>query len=493
MSTTRYWIYTSVCLLVLQILAPISALDAQQLTPATVSYEGQSVSSVDIAGRPDLNLRQLRQAIAQPVNAPYSQQKVNETIAALKKNGQITDVQVDVRPEANGLRVMFVAQPAMYFGMFDFGDANKVFSYTRLLQVANYATQEPYTPTRVEQADSDLTTFFRRNGYFLATVEPELQINAQQGVVNVVFHVNLRRKAKFGKIILTGTSEEETRRLAGSLHSWGARMRGAYLKTGKTYSFKKLQTATTYLQGALGKQHYLAAQVKMISANYNPQTNRADITFKVTQGPVIAIRTQGAHVWGRTLKKLIPVYQENAADPDLVEEGARNLVSYFQAKGYFDAKVHSSIEKQTAGTTILYQIDKGKKGKVGSIEFHGNQRFDSDDLAPHVAVAKGHLFSHGKYSAQLLKKSVKNLEAVYKNAGYSQAKVTPSVTVRDGKLAIAFQVDEGVQDIVETLKVEGNHSLSESELAPKGLNLNPGNRILRNFSIKTATRSWRPI
>jgi outer membrane protein assembly factor BamA len=461
-------------LLALQLLAPISVLDAQQLTTATISYEGQNVSSVDIAGRPDLNLRQLRQAIAQPVNAPYSKQKVDETIANLKKTGQFTDAQVDVRPEANGLKVLFVVQPAMYFGMFDFGDATKVFTYTRLLQVANYSNQEPYTAGRVDQADSDLLTFFHRTGYFLATVEPELHTDAARGIVNVVFHVNLKRKAKFGNIVLTGTTEEETKHLAGSLHSWGARIRGAYLKTGKAYSLKKLDAATTYLQGALGKQHYLAGQVKLIAANYNPQTNRADITFKVTQGPVIAIKTEGARVSGRSMKKLIPVYQENAADDDLVEEGARNLVSYFQAKGYFDAKVHSRIDKETAGITILYQIVKGKKGKVGSIDFHGNHKFDDDDLSPHVAVVKGRFFSRGKYSAQLLRKSVKNLEAVYKNAGYSQVKVTPGVTEHEGKLAIAFQVDEGVQDVVDTLKVEGNHSLSENDFAPKGLNLTPG-------------------
>jgi outer membrane protein assembly factor BamA len=464
-----------VCLLALQILAPVLAsLNAQQLTPATVSYDGQNVSSVDIAGRPDLNVRQLRQSIAQPINAPYSTQKVNESIAALKQAGPFTDVQVDVRPEANGLRVLFVAQPAMYFGMFDFGDANKVFSYTRLLQVANYSNQEPYTAGRIEQADADLVTFFRRSGYFMATVEPELQTETSRGVVNVLFHVNLRRKAKFGNLVLTGVTDEETKRLAGSLHSWGARLRGAYIKPGKAYSSKKLETATNYLQGTLGKQHYLAAQVKLISANYNPETNRADITFKVTQGPVIAIRTEGAHVWGRTMKKLIPVYQENAADADLVEEGSRNLVSYFQAKGYFDAKVKSKIDKQASGTTILYQIDKGKKGKVGSVEFHGNQHFDDGDLSPHVTVTKGHLFSHGKYSAQLMRKSVKNLEALYKNAGYSQVKVTPSVQDRDGKLAIAFQVEEGVQDVVDTLKIEGNHSLAESDFAPRGLSLAAG-------------------
>jgi outer membrane protein assembly factor BamA len=52
--------------------------------------------------------------------------------------------------------------------------------------------------------------------------------------------------------------------------------------------------------------------------------------------------------------------------------------------------------------------------------------------------------------------------------------VTPQVKNQNGKLTIVFQVDEGERDIVESLKIEGNKSFSEEQLAPKGLNLEPG-------------------
>ncbi|HEV2992441.1 MAG TPA: POTRA domain-containing protein [Candidatus Angelobacter sp.] len=469
MNAPQYVRYLCVFILALQILT------AQQITPPTISYEGQNVSAVDIAGRPDLNVRQLRSLIAQPTEAPYSKTKIDETMAALKNATNSKDVQLEVRPQPNGLQILFVLQPAYYFGIFDFGTATKVFTYTRLLQVSNYPNQEPYSSSRVEEAESGLIDFFHRVGYFEATVEPELQSDSAHGVVNVLFHVNLKRKAKFGNIILTGASDQETKRLEKSLRSWGARLRGAYLKSGKPYSFKSLDTATNYLQAQLGKQQYLAGHVEMISANYNPATNRADVTFKVTQGEKVAINVQGAHVWGRTQKKLIPIYQENSVDADLVQEGANNLVSYFQSKGFFDAKVTSRMDQNSAGTTVVYVIEKGKKGKVNSIFVRGNHNFPEDDLLSHITVAKGHFLSHGKYSQQVLRKSVKNLEAIYKNAGYSQATVTPNVVNDDrGNLKITFQVNEGTQDVVQNLRIEGNNTIPEAELAPKGLNLVAG-------------------
>src|SRR5712671_1345676 len=454
-------------------------LHSQQIeaTSAAVSYEGQRVSSVQLAGQPNGTPRKLRDLIVQPVNAPYAQAKVDETVAALKKAGDFKDVEVQVTPAAEGVHVVFVLKPAYYFGVYTFPKAEKTFSYTRLLQAANYFKQEPFTQEKVEEAESSLLEFFHRTGFFMATVEPKMQTDEVHRVVNVEYVINLKRRAKFGNVILAGVSEQQTKRLNASLRSIKARIKGAYIKPGKPYSLKKLTAATAFLQQQLGKQHFLAGRVKLVSTLYNAETNRTDIKYDVTEGPKIEIKLAGAHVWGRTQKKLIPMYQENAVDPDLVNEGAQDLTSYFQAKGYFGAKVQSQIQKQPSGVTVLYQIVRGPRGKVDAIEFHGNEHFSDKDLKSHVLVTK-HVpmmpFSHGKYSEQLVRKSVKNIEGLYRGAGYSQVKVTPKVVNKDNELQLAFQVEEGVRDVVESLQLEGNKALTQQQLAPKGMNLEPG-------------------
>lgn len=453
-------------------------LSEQNVAAPVISYEGQTVSSVEIAGRPDLDQRSVQPLIRQPAGAPYSQQKVDETVASLKQTGRFDDVKVSVTPEASGLRVLFVLQPAFYFGVFQFSEAVNHFSYTRLLQAANYERQEPYSNGRVEEAESNLLDFFHQTGFFLATVEPQLQADQGHHVVNVIFRTRLKRHANFGSISLVGMSPQESQKLEHSLHSVMARIRGAYLKTGGSYSLGRLRKATAYLSGQLGKQHYLAGNVHMLSARYNPETNRADVTFHVTTGPKIAIKIAGAHIWGRAQKKLIPIYEENAVDPDLVHEGAEDIVSYFQSKGFFDAKVISHIDQKSAGTTVLYQVQKGQRGKVTSVEIHGNHQFSSKKLEPTLAVQKAHawlpFFSHGKYSAKLVRTSVKRLEVAYRAAGFSQAKATSQVVRKGGDIQVIFRVEEGVRDIVETLEVRGNKSLTQAQFAPKGLNLEAG-------------------
>ncbi len=171
------------------------------------------MASVQLAGQPDGTPRKLRALIAQPINAPYSQAKVDETVAALKKAGDVKDVEVQVTPAAEGVQVVFILKPAYYFGVYTFPKAEKVFSYTRLLQAADYSKQEPFTQEKVEEAESNLLEFFHRTGFFMATVEPKMQTDEAHRVVNVEYDINLKRRAKFGDVILAGVSEQQTKEI----------------------------------------------------------------------------------------------------------------------------------------------------------------------------------------------------------------------------------------------------------------------------------------
>ncbi len=455
------------------------AVQAQQASDLLPSYEGQNVSLVDVAGRPDIERSALEPLIAQKPGQPLSREKIDQTIQNLKSyshgpNAPVKDVQLRISPEANGIRVTFVLQPALYIGMYEFPGAAQ-FSYPRLLQVTNYQSQQPYSSIDVQNAQVALEQFLRRTGYFLSRVETAVESDPAYGIANVNFNITLNRRAHIGKIIITGTSPAETERLKRSLASIMARLRASSLRPGQTYTFPKLEAASRYLQRQLAKQSYLAAQVKLISANYDPETNHADITFNITTGPEVKIKTTGAHLWSWTRRSLLPMFDEHAASEELIQEGQRNLLSYFQSKGYFAVKVETKIVRQPKSVTVLYQIEKGKRHRVSDVKIEGNKHVDEDELEPNIRVKKARFFfQHGKYSQQLVAGSVSNLTSFYHAAGYGSAKVTPGVTHVDGNIVVTFYVEEGPLDTVEALQIVGNNSVPVSQLAPKGLKLAPG-------------------
>jgi len=448
---------------------------AQQMPTLGLSYYiGQKVSSVDIAGRPDVSFNSVQNVIAVRPGQPLVQQDVDATVASLKQHSGVQDVGLDLQPSSDGVRVAFILRPAIYVGMYEFPGALKEFTYTRLLQVANYNPQAPYSASDVSQGEDALVQFFRQQGYFLVEVHPELAMDNEHGLVTVRFRTDLGERARIGKVALGGASPEQTAYLRQKLHSVMARLRGSSLKTGMKYSRERLERATGYLQSALTRKNYIAGDVKLVSAEYDPSTNRADITFQVRVGPVVKVSTTGAHVWSHTLHNLVPIYQENAVNDELIREGQQNLLSYFQAKGYFDAKVDVTVDKTEEGMSILYDIHRDGRFKVKRVAFSGNRHFSGKQLQSNVSVEEGHVIRHGKYNDQLLRTSVKNLTATYRAAGYNQATVVPKVVRKSGNIDITFQVTEGALDVVHQLRIEGNASLSEAEFAEHGLNLGPG-------------------
>ncbi len=437
------------------------------------SYEGQNVSSIDVAGRPDLTYAQLASNFTLHPGQPFSQAKVNETAAHLRDATKLPEVRIQVAPEADGVRVLFILEPAVYFGIFEFPGAER-FTYSRLVQIANFPNEAPFNASEVEEDRQHLITFFRQVGYFQAQVDPEVKVDAQHGIANVLFHSTMGRRAKFGVVDIVGMPATDVARLNHRLTSLLARGRGAAIRTGKSYNRSTLTKATQYLQTGLQKQGMLGAQVTLAGAEYHGDSNRADIHFSIKPGPVTNVKIEGAHLWSWNKKALLPEYQGIGVDEETVQEGQQAISSYFQAKGYFDVKVESHLTPAPKGNTVEYKITKEKKHKVTSVKLSGNNGVKSSGLAPHLTVEKKHLFSPGKFSDQLVRSSVNNLRAVYHSQGFSSVQITPTVSNHGEDIEVSFAVTEGPRDVVSSLIIDGNDTFPQSQFAPSGLKVAAG-------------------
>ena len=474
----RCWIIS-----IVMVLAGSSYVCSQQTGETNkVSYEGQKVAAVDLVANPKVSVESLRPLVQQRTGEPYSGAKVEASAAALRATGRLTKVEVEVKPDPGGLHLTFTLEPALYFGVFDFPGATKGFSYTRLLQVIDIPNQTPYKQDVVAKATENLLNFFISTGYFRAQVQPDSQFDEMHMLANVVFHVNLGRRAKIGNVELRGADPAEANRLLHTTRSLRATVGGASLKRGKSYTPKRIDSAVALMKRDLASHHHLASKVHLDQSLYHNDTNHADLIIGTRPGPIVKVEVMGAKLSslpflrGRQMKKLIPIFSEGTVDPDLVEEGRQDLIDFFQSKGFFDAKVTTNYQNQDSKVDLIYNVSRGPRHKVEVVAFRGNQHIDKSDLMQQVAV-KPHrlLLSRGKFSDKLLRQSVAGVTAFYKNRGYEDVKVDTDVVDHEAKIYVTFQIIEGPQTIVENLTLEGNSHISGHELAPKaGFWLRPG-------------------
>ncbi len=466
--------------LLLLLCVAMSRAQLATLGPQAV-YEGQTVVAVDLIGNPHRDVEPLRSLLSQKEGQPYSQANVEASITALQQKGGFPKVTVTVAPEPSGLRLDFLLEPAYYLGIVAFPGATKIFSYTRLLQVVNFPDEDPYDPARIPVAETTLQNFLQKNGYFQARIQIKTEIDDAHQLVNVSFIVELGKLARIGTVEVQGPDSPESSRLLHAVRSLRARLSGGLLKSGKPYTPERISAAAVLIKRLLSQQRHLASSIQQNPPRFHAETNRVDVSFKIEVGPVVIVRTTGARLSlfpfasARQLKKLIPIYSEGTIDSDLVNEGQQNLVEYFQKKGFFDANVKVNFKREPNQILLVYEIDRGKKHKVDRISFQGNRQVAENDLLPQVVVKKSHIWSHGAISQKLLKQSVANLQALYRDRGYESIKVTPQVTDHEPKIDVAFLIEEGPQTLVDNIQVTGNDNVPFDQLtAPKGFGLRSG-------------------
>jgi outer membrane protein assembly factor BamA len=454
-----------------------------QQTGEQGTYEGQRVASVEIVANPKISVEALEPLVQQRAGEPYVNSKVDGTISALLATRRFNKVEASVRPHPGGLQVIFTAEPALYLGIFEFPGATKRFSYSRLLQVVDIPNRTQFEQNLVSKAEDNLHQFFVSEGFFQAQVRAQVQADESHMLANVVFAVDLGKRAKLGNLDIRGPEPGVAESLRRSTRSLWTTATGTALKPGKPYTPKRIDSGLKRMKRTLAKQDHLASKINLDHPDYHQDSNRADLVVDARPGPIVKVHIKGAKLSAfpflreRQMKKLIPIFSEAAVDPDLVEEGRRNLVDFFQSKGYFDAKVAADREDNDSHVDLAYTVDRGSRHRVASVDFRGNQHFGKDQLAPQVGVkARRPLpLSRGKFSDKLLRQSVISIAAFYKNQGYEDVKVDADVVDREPNVYVTFRIGEGAQTLVETLRIEGNTNIAPSTMSPnKGLRLRSG-------------------
>jgi outer membrane protein assembly factor BamA len=102
-------------------------------------------------------------------------------------------------------------------------------------------------------------------------------------------------------VTLEGVSGETAGDLLQGVDSWKAKLKGAALARRDTYSQGRLKKSIDYLRSSLQSSGHLIPDVRLTSSSYNPETNRADVTFAVQPGPIVSIRVTGAKLSKKAL------------------------------------------------------------------------------------------------------------------------------------------------------------------------------------------------
>jgi outer membrane protein insertion porin family len=425
-------------------------------------YLGLTIDEIDLPGVPAEDAAALIAATPLKVGEPLTRDALRDAIKALFATGRFANIEAEVnRTQTAGIRLRFITVANYFVGIITVDGVTTNPSPNQLASATRLQLGELYTKEKLDTAIAGIQRVLAENGFHKSKITSAEQRDEEQHQVNLTFTIALGPRAVVGRVAIEGDtsySETEIRDIA-KLHS------------GDPVISSRMTRALQRIRARYQKQDRLLAQVELAGSDYRADRNAVDYTFRIDRGPVVEIASEGYKLSQRTLRRLVPIYQEGAVDEDLLNEGLRAIQNHMQGLGYFESTV--SVKQHTAADGrslhIIYTIDPGDRHKLAAIRITGNQYFPEELIRSRLTEqAAGRLFSHGRYGQALLDQDVSSIKGLYQASGFREADVTgkliPNYQQDPSLLAVDIRIKEGPQTRVAWVRIEGNYMLPEDQL-----------------------------
>lgn len=451
--------------------SPSAQTEKTYSTGSLNKYDGRLVEAIEFRGVRGSDPVRLRSLLDQQVNQPLDREKLRASIKTLYATGRFATLTVEAEPmSSEHVRLIFVVTENYFNGVVSVEGTPKKGNPKphQLVAASQLDLGDVFTEDKVVSSIDRMKKIMADNGYYEAVITYSLKPDSEHNQMNIDFYVVHGDLARVGAVTIQGDAgipPEQVRSLTK-------------LKEGAKVTTDRVTRALERLRKHYQKNDHLEAEVSLIDRQYHADTDRLDYFFKVEQGPTVNVIAQGDGVSKGQLKKLVPVYQENSVDDDLLNEGRRNLRDYLQTKGYFDATVE--VERQPAPEKshldIIYKINPGQRHKLAAVKVQGNKYFNTEAIRERMAVQPSNfVLTNGRFSQQLLAEDVASIKYLYLANGFLEVKVTGELVDnfggKENEMEVLLNIEEGKQTLVGNLKLEGADSFHYEQLEPNLTNV----------------------
>ncbi len=207
------------------------------------------------------------------------------------------------------------------------------------------------------------------------------------------------------------------------------------------------------------------------------------------------------------LKNVLTIKTYDIYDENLVRDSVRKLQKHYEDKGYYLAKVESSIrpvkEKDKDMVEVLFRVREYDKVKIRKVTFLNNSAFTDDQLKKVLrGTQEGGFFSwatsSGNFKELDFKQDMQMLQVWYLNEGHVRFRHEPPiVNVSEDKkwVFITIKVEEGKKYNMGNVDFGGDLLFPKEELF-ETLSLKTGSTfsiIKRNQDIVTLTEKYQDL
>jgi outer membrane protein insertion porin family len=442
----------------------------QTLSSSLPQWEGLPVRRISFEGVSIDRLAPLPGHLPQAEGAPLNREDLRKSLRQLYSTGLFETIAVEGWREQDGVALVFRGKPRTFIGTVSVYGAKGTSINIQLESASQLSPGTRFTPEKLKRAHEQMLIMMAQDGFHEPVIAHTLTANPKEQLMDIAFQVSNGPQARVGTVEVTGDAGMSVDRFRHAAH----------LQAGSRIDRETVNRAMAKLLKVYQREERLEAEIKLESQQYVAASHTINFRFTANRGPVVKLQVTGANISQERLKRLIPIFEEGSVDDDLLNEGNRRLRDLYQQQGYFDVKVEHERRSATPGlVTIVYKVQLGTRRRVERVSVAGNHFFDAATLKELLSVhAADAIDRRGVYSQSLVAADVSALQAVYQNNGFSKVKVTPEISPiknstaksaascgKAAPLAVVYHIEEGAQQRVGVVHIEGNAHADTAQLA----------------------------
>ena len=370
----------------------IRSIDVEYTGPATVSKERI--------------LAQMRTRVGQP----YSNEVVEQDIAALYKTGSIQNVRIFAQPQGDGVKVIVAVQTRSIVREIEIDGAERV-KAKRLRKEIKLKLNQPVNEQQLEEARQKIIEVYQGRGFTDVSVQFRVDpIDEKRGTARVVFTVNEGVKGAVSRIHFEGNTHFSEKVLRKQMKTRGKTLISFLDKSGR-FDEVQLQQDLDKIREFYQDHGYIDVEVKDVRRE-RTEKGPMVITIVIAEGPQYHVRKLIISGYQNTteqkIRALLKMKEGSVYSPKQLRDDAKAVADAYGSGGYVDLVVQP--EGTPAGPALIdvhYKIEEGVRSFVHRINIVGNTRTKDKVIRREVLVAPGDVFNTVR--VDITKKRLDNL------------------------------------------------------------------------------------
>src|SRR5256714_49682 len=394
------------------ICAVLAATVARAQAPQAPPQGPPIVRSIEVeyTGPGTVSKERILAQIRTRVGQPYSNEVVEQDIAALYKTGAIQNVRIFAQPQGDGVKVIVAVQTRSILREIVIDGAERV-KAQRLRKEIKLRLNQPVDEQQLEDARQKIIEVYQGRGYNDVSVQFRIDpIDEKRGTARVVYTVTEGARGAVSRIQFEGNAHIKASALRKQMKTRGRTVIYFLDKSGRLDEVQ-LQQDLDKIREYYQDHGYIDVEVKDVRRE-RKEKGPLILTIVIAEGPQYHVRklsVTGYHVAKEDkIRGLLKMKEGSVYSPKQLRDDAKAIADAYGSGGYVDLVVQP--EGSPAGPALIdvhYNIEEGVRSFVNRVSIEGNTRTKDKVIRREVLVAPGDVFNTVR--VDITKKRLENL------------------------------------------------------------------------------------